>query len=157
MATYQAPQVTTYGYQPPGTGHGECQITQHLHTSAYVSAALATNDVVQFGYIPANAVVSGVTLKADGQLDSNGSPTLTFDVGVTGTAQLFKAAVTTVGRAAGASVDTTNAAAGTLYKNTSGAKQLIFATAHAGAATGAAGTLELDVTYWVEDTPGSHA
>jgi hypothetical protein len=156
-ATYQAPGVTKYGYVPPGSGHGEANITQHLHATVYCSAALGANDVMQFGYLPPNAVVTGAILKADTQLDSGGSPTLTMDLGVTGTAQLFKAAVTTVGRASGASADATIAGAGTLYKNTSGAKQLVYATAHAAAATGAAGTVECDIAYYVEDTPGSQA
>jgi len=155
MATYQAPQVTTYGYTPPQTGHGESQITTHLHTTAYVSAALATNDTIQFGYLPPNAVVAGVTLKADAQLDSNGTPTLAFDVGVTGTIALFKSAVTTVGHTSGPTADATIAPAGLLWKNTTGLKQLIFATVTTGAATGVAGVnVELDVSFWVEDTPG---
>jgi len=157
MAIYQAPNVTTYGYTPPGTGHGEAGITQHLHSVAYVSAALAANDVIQFGYLPVNAVVVGAVLKADGQLDGNGAPTLAFDLGVTGSPALFKSAITTVGRVAGASADSTNAAAGTLYQNTSGGKLLVYATATAAAATGAAGNVEVDISYFLADTPGSAA
>jgi hypothetical protein len=158
MAVYQAPNVTTYGYQPPGTGHGEAQITQHLYAKAFCGAALAANDTIQFGYIPNNAVVDGVILKADAQLDTGGSPTLAFDLGVTGTAQLFKAAVTTVGHAGGASADATNTGAGTLYKNTTGAKQLVYATVHTAAETAAAsGTIELSLSYWLQDTVGSQA
>jgi hypothetical protein len=157
MATFQAPNVTTYGYQPPGTGHGEAGVTQHLHAKCFVPATLAANDVIQFGYIPANAIVTGVTLVADSQLDSNGSPTLAFDVGIVGTTQLWKAAVTTVGHAAGVTGDATMASAGLLYKNTSGAKLLIEAVCHTVAATPVAGTLELDLAYFVEDTPGSQA
>ncbi|MGH7024513.1 MAG: hypothetical protein ACREEB_13125 [Caulobacteraceae bacterium] len=156
-ATYQAPNVTTFGYIPPGSGHGEASVTQHLHAKVYCSAALGANDVLQFGYLPPNAVVIGAILKADTQLDSNGSPTLTFDLGVTGTAQLFKAAVTTVGRAAGASADTTLAGAGALYKNATGAKIMVIGTAHASAATGAAGSVEADIAYFVEDTAGSQS
>jgi hypothetical protein len=158
MAVYQAPNVTAYGYQPPGTGHGESQVTQHLYAKAFTGAALALNDTIQFGYIPNNAVVDGVILKADAQLDSGGSPTLAFDLGVTGAAQLFKAAVTTVGHAVGASADATNTGAGTLYKNTSGAKQLVYATVHTAAETAAAsGTIELSLSYWLQDTVGSQA
>src|SRR5579863_4645926 len=138
MATYQAPNVTTYGYAPPGTSHGIAGL-QCLHAKAYCSAALGLNDSIQFGYIPNNAVVVAAVLQADSQLDSNGSPTLTFDLGVTGTTQLWKAAVTTVGRATGVTADNTLATTGMLYKNTSGGKQMVIATAHAAAATGAAG------------------
>lgn len=157
MATWQAPNVTPYGYQPPGAGHGIASITQHLHAKCYVGSTLAANDVIQFGYLPANAIVTGVTLVADSQLDSGGSPTLAFDVGISGTAQLWKAAITSVGHSAGVSGDTTMAGAGLLYKNTTGAKLLIQAVCHTVAETPVAGTLELDVSYFVEDTVGSQA
>jgi hypothetical protein len=145
--------------QPAGTGHGEAQITQHLHATVALGASLAANDVINFGYLPRNAIVTGATLKAQSQLDSNGAPTITFDLGVAGTPQLFKAAITTVGRAAGASVDlaTALAAAGYLWKNLTGSRQLVFATCHAVAATPVAGVLELDVEFYVEDTVGSPA
>ncbi|HEY5106591.1 MAG TPA: hypothetical protein VII73_07445 [Caulobacteraceae bacterium] len=144
---------------PAGTGHGPYQLTQHLHATVSVPATLAANDVLNFGYLPNNAIVASMVLKAATQLDSNGSPTLSIDMGVVGTAQLFKAAITTVGRTAGASADigTGLAAAGYLYKNTSGAKQLVIGTVHAAAATAVAGTLELDVEYYLEDTVGSPA
>ncbi|MEO8926362.1 MAG: hypothetical protein ABI306_04285 [Caulobacteraceae bacterium] len=145
--------------QPAGTGHGFNQITQHLHALVSVPSTLAANDTLNFGYLPTGAIVVSMVLKAATQLDSNGSPTLTFDMGVVGTLQLFKAAISTVGRAAGASVDTgvTLAAAGYLYKNTTGVKQAIIGTVHAGAATAVAGTLELDMEYYIEDTVGSQA
>jgi hypothetical protein len=144
--------------QPPGTGHGPYQITQHLHAISPSISTWALNDVINFGYLPRNAIVASVVLKAASQLDSNGTPTLTLDMGVTGTPQLFKAAISTVGRAAGASADigTGISAAGYLYKNTSGAKQAIICTVHAAAATAVAGTLELDVEYYVEDAVGSN-
>jgi hypothetical protein len=145
--------------QPAGTGHGEAQITQHLHATVNLPATLAANDVINFGYIPRNAIIASVVLKAQSQLDSNGTPTLTFDMGVTGTPQLFKAAITTVGRTVGQSTDigTGITAAGYLYKNTTGAKLAVFATCHAAAATPVAGVIELDVEYYVEDTVGSPA
>jgi hypothetical protein len=143
--------------QPAGTGHGPYQTTQHLHATSPTISTWAANDTINFGYLPRNAVVVSMVLKAASQLDSNGTPTLTLDMGVPGTPQLFKAAISTVGRAAGASVDTGNtlAAAGYLYKNLSGAKQVILCTVHAAAATAVAGTLELDVEYFIEDTVGS--
>jgi len=145
--------------QPAGSGHGVAQITQHLHATVAVGASLAANDVINFGYIPRNAIIASVVLKAQSQLDSGGAPTLTFDLGVTGTPQLFKAAINTVGRAVGASTDigTGITAAGYLYKNVSGAKQAVFATCHAAAQVPVAGVLELDVEFYVEDTVGSPA
>jgi hypothetical protein len=142
---------------PPGGGHGPYQNSQHMHATVLLGAAAATNDMINFGYIPAGAIVIGVVLKAQSQLDSGGSPSLTFDVGISGTPQLWKAAITTVGRANSVSSDSTIATAGGLYKNTSGNKQLVIGTVHAGAATAVAGNLELDVAYYVEDTPGSPA
>jgi hypothetical protein len=158
MATVYSSPVYAQN-QPAGTGHGPYQTTQHLHATSPTLSTWAINDTINFGYLPRNAVVVSVVLKAASQLDSNVTPTLTLDVGVTGTAQLFKAAVSTVGRAVGASVDTGNtlAAGGYLYKNLTGARQAIVCTVHAAAATPAAGTLELDVEYFVEDPAGSAA
>jgi len=157
MATYTSSLYAQK--QPAGTGHGPFQVTQHLHATVSVPSTLAANDIVNFGYLPPNAIVASVVLKAQSQLDSNGTPTLAFDLGVTGTSQLFKANITTVGRASGASTDigTGITAAGYLYKNTSGAKLLIYATVHTVAATPVAGVLELDVEYYIEDTVGSPA
>jgi hypothetical protein len=144
--------------QPAGTGHGFNQITQHLHATSPVISTWAVNDVINCGYIPRNAIIASAVLKAASQLDSNATPTLTFDLGVPGTPQLFKAAISTVGRTVGASVDTGNtlAAAGYLYKNLTGAKQAIIVTVHTAAATPVAGTLELDMEYYVEDITGSN-
>jgi len=142
---------------PAGTGHGFNQISQHLHAVVALGASAGLGDAINFGYIPANAVVQGITLKAQSQLDSGGgSAALTFDVGVPGTLQLFMAATAAVGHN-GASFDTTLTTAGKLYKNTSGAQQLVIGTVHQGANTPVAGNLELELTYFVEDTPGSPA
>lgn len=138
------------GKIPAGT-HGQHQLTNHHHSTAAVPASFVTTDTLNMGYLPPGAVVFGLTLKAASQLDSNGTPTLTLNVGVTGTAQQFMAASAAVGRAAGASADQTMTAAGRLYKNTSGAKQVITVTAQANAATAVAGTLELDLDYFIED------
>jgi hypothetical protein len=141
---------------PANTGHGINRISNHLHGVSGSISTWATNDTILVGWLPRNAVVVSTTLKADGQLDSNGSPTLTFDLGVVGTPQLFKAAVSTVGRAAGASIDTTIAASGSLWSNTTGARVAVLVTAHNGAATPVAGVVEVDVEFYVEDTPGSN-
>lgn len=144
--------------QPAGTGHGLYQLTQHLHALSPTISTWAINDVINFGYLPRNAIVASAVLKAASQLDSNGTPTLALDLGVTGAPQLFKAAISTVGRASGASADigTGLSAAGYLYKNVSGAKQAILCTVHTAAATATAGALELDVEYYIEDTVGSN-
>ena len=153
MATFAAPTYTQN--QPANTGHGFNTSSVHMHAIASVPATMTTNDTINFGYIPNTAVVVGVYLKAPTQIDSNGVPTLTLSLGVTGTPLLFKSAVTTVGRAAGASVDITNAPAGVLYKNTTGAKIAVIGTCANVAATAVAGTLEADLEFYVEDVVGS--
>ncbi|HWE98710.1 MAG TPA: hypothetical protein VG248_02835 [Caulobacteraceae bacterium] len=151
--TYKTAQVANS--TPAIGGHGIVNPTARLHAVSGSISTWVINDTVQMGYLPKNAVVVGCGLKASAQLDSSGSATLTFDVGIVGTLQLFKAAVSTVGRAAGVSADTTIAAGGYLYKTT--ADTLIVVTAHAAAATPGAGTLELELSYFVEDTAGSVA
>lgn len=138
------------------SSHGISRMSSHLHAISPTISTWVTGDTITVGLLPRGAIVTNVIMKAASQLDSNGAPALTLDLGVTGTTQLFKAAVTTVGRAAGASVDTTNTAAGYLYNNTSGGDQAVVATVHAGAATPVAGTLEFDVEYYVEDTPATN-
>jgi hypothetical protein len=138
------------------SAHGLNRMSSHLHAISPTISTWASGDTITVGYLPRQAIVTNVVLKAAGQLDSSGSPALTLDVGVTGATQQFKAAVATVGRAAGASVDTSNTAAGYLYQNTSGADLAVVITVHAGAASPAAGTLELDVEYYVEDLAGSN-
>jgi hypothetical protein len=48
------------------------------------------------------------------------------------------------------------AAAGVLYKNTSGARALVVVTVGTAAATAVAGTLEVDIEFYVEDAAGSN-
>lgn len=154
MATFKSDKIATG--QPAGTGHGFFTNSVHLHATAAVTTAMTTNDIIQMGYLPSSAVVTSVILKAQSQLDSNGAPTLTFSMGVTGTAALWKSGITTVGRTAGVSSDSTIATTGGLYKNTSGAKQLVIVTCANVAATAVAGSLECDLEYYVEDAVGSN-
>jgi hypothetical protein len=138
------------------SGHGLSRQSTHLHAISGQISTWAAGDTIAVGWLPRQAIVTNVILKAASQLDSNGTPTLSLDVGTTASAQLFKAAVTTVGRASGASVDTTNTAGGYLWQNTTGADVEVLITVHAAAATPAAGTLELDVEDYVEDLAGSN-
>jgi hypothetical protein len=137
-------------------GHGINRVRVSLHAISGSISTWAANDTIAIGYLPRQAIVVGATVKAASQLDSNGSPTLALDLGIVGTTQLFKAAVTTVGHAVGATVDTTNAAAGTLYQNTTGADVEVILTVHTAAATAVAGTLEVEISYFVEDVAGSN-
>lgn len=150
---YQSSNYNTNGFAQPAIDPGLDHVTINLHATCAVNAPV-TGDTVYFGYLPKQAVVHGVTLKADGQLDSSGSPTLTYDVGIAGTTQLFMAVSALVGRASGPSYDTATAAGGKLWTNTTGADAAVFATVHNGAATGGAGTLELMIDYHMEPVAG---
>ena len=141
---------------PANTGHGDWTGSFHLHAISGAISTWAAGDTINIGWLPKNAVVVGVWLKAATQLDSNATPTLALSVGVTGTTTLFKSAITSVGRAAGATADNTVAGAGALYKNTSGAKQAVLVTVGTAAATAVSGTLEVDIEFYVEDLGGSN-
>jgi hypothetical protein len=143
--------------QPAGTGHGFFKNSTHLHAISGAISTWAAGDTIAVGWLPPQATVKSVTLKAAAQIDSNGAPTLALDVGVAGTPQLFKSAVTDVGHTAGATVDTTINPGGMLWQNTTGSDVAVLITVHTAAATPVAGTtLELDVEYYVEDVGGSN-
>lgn len=139
--TYNAPSYTN---KNPVVDPGYAKSIVAFRDTVTPTAALGLNDGGTFGYLPPNAVVLGGYAKFSA-LDT-GSPTLTVDIGVTGAAQTFLAADTT-GRAGG-----TVATIGKGYKNTSGAKIAITWLAHAAASGGgAAGTMELHLSYFIEE------
>lgn len=144
--TYDAPSYTNKN--PVTTNVGAKEMLSFRDTVT-TTAALGLNDGGTFGYLPVNAVVLGGYVKFATAMDTNGSPTLTFDLGVTGAAQTFLAADTTA-RAGG-----TVATIGKGYKNTSGAKIAITWLAHAAAATGVAGTIETHLAYFIENSATS--
>lgn len=139
---------------PALTGHGFFSSSVHLHATSGSISTWVAGDTINVGYLPANAVVVAAILKAPTQIDSNGAPALTLSLGVTGTATLFKNVITTVGRTAAASADATLAGAGYLYK--AAAKIAVLITVGTGSATAVAGTLEVDIEYYVEDASGSN-
>lgn len=149
MTTFNSDQFLL-GFNAPIATHGEYKGTNRIHATVAIPAAAALNDTINVGYLPPNAVVNSVRVKAATQLDSNGAPALTLDLGIVGTLQLWQAAISTVGRSVGATTDATIAAGGVLYKN-GATKTLIVGTIHAAPATGVAGTLEYEVTYFVEE------
>ena len=153
MTTYSSPGVLA---KYSGQTHGGARSTNRMHEIIALPATLAIGDLVDVGYLPVNAVVVGLNLKTGSQLDTSAAATLAFDIGTTSSPQLLNAG-SAVGRAAGASADTTLLPAGRLYKNLTGAKQLVVATVQASAATPAAGALEVEVSYFVEELPGSPA
>ncbi len=146
-----------YTSRTPAGVHGLGQISNHSHALAAVPASFGAADVCNMAFLPAGAVVLGLTLKAQGQLDANAAPTLALNVGLAGAPQLFLAASSLVGRAPGASADSGLTANGRLYKNVSGARQAIIVTAQAPAASPVAGLLELELSYFIEDAVGSPA
>lgn len=143
--TYNAPGFNAVN---PVAALGLAKQVQSLHDTVTNSAALGLNDGGTIAYLPANAVVVGGWMKVATAEDTNGSPTLTIDWGVTGAATTFLSADTTA-RAGGVQKTLATTAYG--YKNTSGAKLAVTWLAHAAAATGAAGTLEFHLDYVIEN------
>lgn len=140
MATYTP---DNFG-RTPIIGNGDGGSVKAAHWVVTCAAAPATTDTINFGYLPANARVLASTIEAT-DMDTNGAPTLTLNVGDSGSAtRLFSAS--TVGQAGTAS--TALAVAGNGYKYT--AKTLITGVAANNAATGAAGTIYLTVFYTVD-------
>lgn len=143
MATYTGTAVTV---NRPMPYHGFANNMQVLLDSTVtIGAAVTTADVIQYGYLPPNAVIL-TCLLVNSDMDSGGSPSLTWDVGITGTAQLFFAAST--GGQTG-TPDPTMAPAGRAYKTT--AKTLIVGAPHANPATGTSGTSRIVMTGYIQD------
>jgi hypothetical protein len=138
MATYSSPAVVN----KKGVA-GQCAAGQVLCAKADVTctAAPSTSDTLEFFYLPAGAVVLHAVLESS-DMDTNGSPTLTLNVGDSGDADRLFAA-STVGQAG--TVSNSAIATGNLASYSS--KTLITGTANANAATGAAGTVSLTVLY----------
>src|SRR4051812_33018330 len=76
MAFYQSKQVAGRLPLSETDGAGD---TYERTCEFIVPAGLAAADVIEMNGLPAYHTLSGVTLLTD-QVDSNGSPTLTFDV-----------------------------------------------------------------------------
>jgi hypothetical protein len=146
MATYSS---SNYSNVNPVSAHGDAGDVKVAYASVSCTAAPATTDTINFFYLPPNARVIGGALKAS-DMDTNGSPTLTIDVGDSGDGNRYFAA-STAGQ--GGTVDRSLAATGQDYKTT--AKTLVTGTAANNAATGAAGTVELTLLYVVEDSATS--
>lgn len=117
------------------------------------AADLVANNIIDLGVLPAGHTVVDAALIAD-DLDTNGTPTVTFDVGIlsgtTGDAvsartcgtELFSAS--TAGQAGTTVTTSTTKTAYTIVA--SGENRSIGAKVVTGAATGAAGRLRLVVT-----------
>ena len=142
MAIYNSPNITNLA---PIAAHGEAGGVQVARASVTCTAAPTTSDTLNFFYLPAGARVLGGYLTAS-DMDTNGSPTLTLNIGDTGSANRFFAA-SNVAQAGTAALQ--QAASGLDYRVS--ARTLVTGAAQANAATGAAGTVTLVLLYSVED------
>lgn len=141
MATYRSASVTN---REAVAGPGIARSCKVAHFTVSCDAAPATTDTIQFGYVPAGARIVLAVLEAT-DMDTNGVPTLTLNVGDAGDADRLFAA-STVGQAG--TLSTAIATAGNGHQYT--AKTLLTGTAANNAATGAAGTLNLTVFYTID-------
>lgn len=146
MATYSS---ADYTLNAPVPTHGFNREGKTFYFSITTTAALTTSDVLNFGYVPPNFRLVDAILKPS-DLDTNGSPTLTLNVGDSGSANRIFAASTS-GQTGVA--DRSNAYGSIAYKYTS--KTLITGAPAANAATGVAGTIELILRGYIEDSSTS--
>lgn len=140
MATYSSAEYSNT-YPIPDAGLAGVVMCQKATVTC--TAAPSTSDTLNFFYLPKNAYVLLAVLEAS-DMDTDGSPTLTLNIGDSGDADRLFAA-STVGQAG--TVSTAIATAGVNYTTT--AKTLITGVAAANATTGAAGTVTLTVFYIV--------
>jgi hypothetical protein len=141
MATYSS---SAYTNNDPIPLHGLGGSVKVKRAVVSCTAAPSTSDTLNFFYMPNGARVHLAILEAD-DMDTNGTPTLTLNVGDSGSAtRLFSAS--TVGQAGTLSSAIATAGGDYLYT----AKTLVTGVAANNAATGAAGTVTLTVFYTVE-------
>jgi hypothetical protein len=138
MATYRSDAVVyREAVAGPGTAHN-CKVV--VFTVACTAAA-STSDTLEFGYVPAGARVVLAVLEAT-DMDTNGSPTITLNIGDAGDADRIFAA-STVAQAGTLSTAIATTGAGYLYTSAT----LITGTAAANATTAAAGSVTLTLFY----------
>ena len=143
MATYYLEKARSYGKRVGPGAHRQTCIAEAI---VALSTAMIdnTNDEIGLFYLPKGAVIVGATIAAT-DMDTNGTPTLAFDVGdASDEDRIFAASA--VGQAG--TVSSAIARTGFLYKYT--ADTLITAYVQAVSATGAAGTLYVAIEYFVD-------
>ncbi len=141
MATFNATKVSSQAsLAMPGVGDG--QSAKVIAATYSITAALAANDIIQSPVIQAGSVVTDVMVVVS-DLDTNGTPTITLDVGYGDDPDYFIAA-STVGQAGGVA----RASAVTALPLVLAANDTIDVTVKAGPATGATtGTVTIIVTF----------
>lgn len=141
MATYNSTRVS--GNTPTPT-HGLSGNLKTMTGTVACAAAPSTSDTLNFFTMPKNSTAHFWVLKAT-DMDTNGSPTLTLNVGDAGSAnRIFSAS--TVGQAGTES--SAFAAGGDEYAYT--VDTPVTGVAAANAATGASGTVTLTVFYTMD-------
>lgn len=115
-----------------------------VYASFSLTSAPALNDLIQMMTIPAGATICSVVLDSD-KLDSNGTPTIKFDVGDGTVANRYLAA-STLPQQGGAAVANVAAAYG--YQYTSNTP--LYVKVNTAAATFQAGTVRLLVEYTMD-------
>ncbi len=124
------------------TSTGDAHQVYTAIASVAVPSTFTTSDKADLFYLPQGATIIGGLIKST-DLDSNGTPTITLNVGVAGdTGKFFSAS--TVGQTGSASA--TLAAAGAFYTTTA-RKTLVSVVPGAGAATGVAGTIQVVLQF----------
>lgn len=146
MTVYSSDAYTNHR---PVAYHGERRGVQIARAVITCAASPSTADTLNFFYMPANARIVGGYL-APSDMDTNGSPALTLNIGDSGSAtRLFSG---NTGGQTGTNTVLTASALGYLFTS----KTLITGVAGVNAATGAAGTVELCLLYVVEDATTSY-
>ncbi len=143
MAVYETPLSRTSGkiVGPGWAREVVCATAIVAMTTAMLDNA---NDDVGLFWVPAGAVVVGYTLMVT-DMDTNGSPTLAFDVGdAADEDRLFSNS--TLGQTGG--ISSTMLTTGYLYKFTTATQ--VRAYIRTAAATAAAGTLTFNLLYFVD-------
>jgi hypothetical protein len=141
MATYNSDKVIG---NVPLAHHGLGGGTKVAFATIAVPSTIATTDALSFFDLPAGARVVLAVLEAD-DLDSNGTPTITINVGDAGSATRYFSASTV---AQAGTLSTAMATAGAGYSNT--AKTRVTGVLQANPATGVAGNIYLTMFYVIE-------
>lgn len=139
MTTYASTNTGAANAVPGvGDGHGLKAVVGVFS----LTAALAANDVIQSPTIPKGATIIDVIVSST-DLDTNGTPTITFDVGYSADADYFIAA-STMPQTGGVA----RSSAPTAQPLTLTAKDTVNVTVKAGPATGATtGTVSIAVLF----------
>lgn len=145
MAVYYTSKAPSNGGGPTtGVGWHRQLVTLEAQVAMTTAMIDNANDDVGLFFAPAGFVVMGGSISGS-DMDTNGSPTLAFDVGDSGDEDRFFAA-SAVGQAG--TYSSALAVAGHFYKYT--ARTEVRAYIQTAAATGAAGTLKVSLWGFID-------